>query len=594
MRNLALDRSSPGRAAALLALVSCAVTASQVARADEPVKTSEPRILSEPGEVTDVVDAFDGDDVFDLHLTLGYQYTSKHSNIRRESFINTASNPGLSSGGFINSNMNVAAYSESTSRLNTRADIGLYHDIALYLRMPIILSDSRSLDDLNGSAGQQGVVLQGAPGEGPLFSLPFKSPQRSGIDYLAIGADLDIMNQARDRTKPTWMFGFEGRFSLGEPMHACNANPAPGQVQCPYPSDVNQDGAAGNYATPDNDNVEGQFSGGRSPGVSRGTNALEGHTFISKRIKYIEPYGGFRALFEFQQDRSDFGATDLQGSLVNHPPLQGWMIMGIQVIPWEQREQFQRVTFDARFTGAYRSEGRDYSELFDALGTSSVAYAALAQLRGLHRRSGLPSPDGKPCSVVDQGSQKVYYDRHHRRAGVRHLPSVGERDVAGGRVHQVPARRRLHPRASPHHHARSALQPRLLGRPDEERPLPQHALVHDEQRHHQQHHHHRDPESELSRAHQRGRPAFSRRGHQHLGRVGQWRRDVLMARAALPRGRSRAASFAGAAAVALAFTLPALAKRARSQKSATTMPRTRRRPRCRSCRPCPSRPTARA
>ena len=41
------------------------------------MKAGEPRMLSEPGEVTDVVDAFDGDDLFDLHLTLGYQYTWK-------------------------------------------------------------------------------------------------------------------------------------------------------------------------------------------------------------------------------------------------------------------------------------------------------------------------------------------------------------------------------------------------------------------------------------------------------------------------------------------------------------------------------------
>ena len=53
--------------------------------------------------------------------------------------------------------MNVAKYDETTSRLNTRADIGLYHDIALYLRMPIILSNDRKLSDLNGSASVQNI-----------------------------------------------------------------------------------------------------------------------------------------------------------------------------------------------------------------------------------------------------------------------------------------------------------------------------------------------------------------------------------------------------------------------------------------------------
>src|SRR4051794_27912452 len=138
---------------ASLALV--ALGATRGARADEPVKAGEPRILAEPGEVTDVVDAFDGDDLFDLHLTLGYQFTSKGAHVRRETFIGGANNPQLSTGDFINSNMNVATYAETTSRLNTKAEIGLYHDIALILRMPIILSNDRKLDDLSGSASQQ-------------------------------------------------------------------------------------------------------------------------------------------------------------------------------------------------------------------------------------------------------------------------------------------------------------------------------------------------------------------------------------------------------------------------------------------------------
>jgi hypothetical protein len=166
------------------------------ARADEPRQAGEPRMLSEPGEITNVIDAFDGDDVFDLHLSLGYQYTWKRAHIRRETTIGSAANPGLSTGGFTSGNMNVATYEENTSRLTTRADIGLYHDIALFLRMPIILSNDRKLSDLSGSASQQNVVLQGGPNDGSqLFSLPFDSPHRSGIEYLAVGADFGFTNQ---------------------------------------------------------------------------------------------------------------------------------------------------------------------------------------------------------------------------------------------------------------------------------------------------------------------------------------------------------------------------------------------------------------
>ncbi len=384
-----------------------------LSHAEEPRKVSEPSVLREPSEVVQVVDAFDDDDLFDLHLSLGYQSTWTSSKILRESSLSDA---GFSDGGYARANLNVAEYSQRVSRLNTRADVGLYKDLALVIRLPIILSDDRELKGLSGSDKNQTFALAGAPGE-QLFQLPFKSPTRSGVEYLAIGIDASPMNQARDATKPTWLLGIEGRFDVSEPMHACNKSPATvntnselpvgaTQLQCANYSDVNRDGASGGYETGGPaGSLEGAFTGGRKPGVSRGVTALEGHTIVSRRVKYIEPYGGFRALLEFQNSSSDYGATDLKGSLVNHPPLKGTMIFGLNVIPWEIREAFQRLAFDFRFTGTYVSEGRDYSELFDALGTSDAAtlrYPNFAEFQG-------GTGDATGTSVVNPNSQKVYF-----------------------------------------------------------------------------------------------------------------------------------------------------------------------------------------
>jgi hypothetical protein len=394
---------------------------SSLAHAEEPRKVSEPSVLREPSEVVQVVDAFDDEDLFDLHLSLGYQSTWKSAKILRESALTDA---GYSDGGYSRANLNVAEYSQRVSRLNTRADIGLYKDIALVIRLPVILSDDRELKSLDGSDKNQSFALQGAPGE-QLFRLPFKSPTRSGIEYLAIGLDAAPMNQARDATKPTWVIGVEGRFDVSEPMHACsksrtglNVNsgldPAVQQQECAEISDVNRNGIGGEYTRDSAGReftggpLEGTFSGGRKPGVSRGVTAFEAHTFVSRRVKYIEPYGGFRAVFEFQNDGSDYGATDLKGSLVNHPPLRGTMIFGLNVIPWEIREAFQRLAFDLRFTGTYVSEGRDYSELFDALGTSDAStlrYPNFAE----YQDGGLKRADGSSTSVVNPNSQKVYF-----------------------------------------------------------------------------------------------------------------------------------------------------------------------------------------
>jgi len=398
-------RRGPGSPISLAALLALGTTlAATSAFADEPRSATEPRVMQEPGEVVNVIDAFDDGDPFDIAVSLGFQYATKSATILRETNIY---GPGLTSGGFTSNLMNVGSYSEQTSRLVPRVDIGLYKDLALYFRVPIILANSRSLKGLDGSDGQeqQRVVLQGAPGE-QLFRMPFTSPDRSGLEYLAVGIDTSaFMNQARDRTKPTLLFGVEGRFAVGTPMHACNTEPGPGQVSCAHPSDINRNGVS-------DGSLEGVDVGERDPGVTRGTIGLEVHTLVSKRIKYLEPYGGFSALFEFQQDSSDYGITDLEGSLVNRPPIQGTMTLGLMVIPWENREKFGRLTFDMRVQGKYTSEGRDYSELFDAIGSSDAASLRQPQWAKYTRNPSCPTVDscpmGQPISVIDQNSQKTY------------------------------------------------------------------------------------------------------------------------------------------------------------------------------------------
>ena len=243
--------SNPYGPAAYSLIAFALLLSSRTASADEPKKVNEPSVMREPSEIVQVADAFEDDDPFDLHLSLGYQTTWTDANIYRESSIRQE---GLSTGGYTTSNLNVAKYEQQVSRLNTRADIGIFRDIALIVRMPVILSDDRELKGVEGSENQQSLLLRGAPGE-QLFRLPFKSPTRSGIEYLAVGIDFGLMNQARDSTKPTWVIGIEGRFDVDEAMHACNAEPTPlnldptvSQVECADPSDINRNGVAGDLS----------------------------------------------------------------------------------------------------------------------------------------------------------------------------------------------------------------------------------------------------------------------------------------------------------------------------------------------------------
>lgn len=384
-----------------VAALSAPLLAVSPGLADEPRLFTEPSVLREPTELTQVVDAFDDDDPFDVHLSLGFQSSHRFARIRRESSLSQPS----SGAGYVLPNLTVGRYEETTTRLTTRADIGLYRDLALVVRLPIVLANERAIGSSDGSAGRASTILAGLPGE-QLFRLPFEAPTRSGLEYLALGLDAALMNQMRDPVKPTWVIGVEGRFDLGEPMRACSASTEPLNVdgatprRCAHPADVDRDGV------PAESPLEGSFSGNRSPGVSRGVTGLEVHTYVSRRIKHLEPYFGARALFEFPNGNSDYALADWEGSPVTGPPMRATLLAGLTLIPWEVRERFQRVSFDVRITGTYVSKGRDYSELYDALGSSdapSLRHPSFTRYRAN------PDPQSGAPAVLDPDAPRAYF-----------------------------------------------------------------------------------------------------------------------------------------------------------------------------------------
>lgn len=364
-----------GHGWASAALVGAALALVAPARADEPVAAREPRLLRETGENTTVIDAFDEDDPFDANLLLTFRQSWKSANIRRETAL---SQPGLSSGGFVAANENVAAFRQSVSVLEVGGDVGIFRDLALSFRLPIILADARELQDLKNSSSNP-ERLQDPAGD-TLFTVPFKSPTRSGIDWFSVALNYAILNQQRDPSKPNWVIGAETRIAVGPRLHACNDRAV---VKCPDPANP---------------------SVNRDPGISRGMNAVAFHTIFSRRFGYVEPYTAFRMQAEFPQSNSDFGATsDLRGTLLNRPPILGTVMVGMEVFPWERRERFQRLGLDFKVSGTYHSPGRDYSELFDALGSSQAP-----SLRNPNPAAYRAGP-GDFTSVADPNAQRVYF-----------------------------------------------------------------------------------------------------------------------------------------------------------------------------------------
>jgi hypothetical protein len=334
----------------------------------------ELRLFGEPTSYTDVADALDEGDAFDLNVSFGFSRTLTTGTVQRET--NDAAHPEVRSTDVTGARasqafVDVASYENLRNTLHFGLDVGLYHDLALTLRLPVVLSDTRELTSPDGRTPAEvndcRLRMDGTPDPSrcdlsapdpastasvPLFEIPFHSPARSGIPYIELGAAWAIFNQHRSPELPTWLLSVTGRFAMGEPMHACFDEAPAGRDRCP------------------NANPAG---GTLEPGISDGTNGLRLESRASWRGRYMEPYAGlsFQIGWPGSSEKWFEPGGDLAGFMNTLPPRVGELTVGVALIPWEQRARWQRFALDFRITGSYVSEGHSYSALFDALGTSA-------------------------------------------------------------------------------------------------------------------------------------------------------------------------------------------------------------------------------
>ena len=311
---------------------------------------SELRLLSEPTSYTDVIDAFDDEDPFDLNVHVGYVRSQTSADITREVNCDGPScpsdtNPFAGSSRFAD----IAEHNRLVNTLVLGLDVGLWQDLALYGRLPIVLSDTRKLSAPDNATAMEAnrfleITEPGATTPTHLFTVPFESPTRSGIGEVQLGLAWAIMNQHRDPEYPTWVFMIEGHLGVGEDMNPCEAGDA-----------------------------------GCEPGISRGTHALRLETRASHRFRYLEPYGGLTFHVEFPAGAEDEfqPGGDLSGFMNTIPPIVGELTAGVALIPWEHRGRWQRFVIDLRLNAAYISEGHGYSPLYDALGSSNTSYLTI-------------------------------------------------------------------------------------------------------------------------------------------------------------------------------------------------------------------------
>ncbi len=301
--------------------------------------------------VTDVADAIDGDDPFDLNLELTLEYTFQRALLSRENTqVPEAGGPPRS---ILTRELD---YTRHTARLMPRIEVGLFHDLSLFVQWPIRLWDQQFYGFTQGTTAQNSTIARDMTNEPTIDSWPERATEygipgternqqhndwrfdltqegryektRSGIEFPRFGLRFSPVNQERDDTKPT--------ITLQADYKLANV----GFLPLPVALDANDP------------------ADGISTFVADGTHRLHGLAAISKKFFIIDPY--FVLDYNFP-----IGASDAQLGLEPRHDAGFWL--GTEIVPYEYEEFDQKLAIDVGVTGRYFSPGRDYSELSDAL-----------------------------------------------------------------------------------------------------------------------------------------------------------------------------------------------------------------------------------
>ncbi|HET8938205.1 MAG TPA: hypothetical protein VFN67_32400, partial [Polyangiales bacterium] len=180
-------------------------------------------LLAQPTSYTNVLDAFDGESLPDLSIALTYKRTLGILDIARERSADDARIAGQY--------RPVARSEQLTHGLSLDLAAGVYRDLMVFVRLPLVLSDKRSLSQSPDAARND---PQAEPADAssmtvtdrtPLFGHNESSATRSGVPGLDMGVAWGITNQYRTAYLPTWVVQLESRVGLGQVLRPCLVGP---------------------------------------------------------------------------------------------------------------------------------------------------------------------------------------------------------------------------------------------------------------------------------------------------------------------------------------------------------------------------------
>jgi len=312
------------------------------------------QIPAQAAEATRVVSAGDDDNPYDLNLSLFFSHETRKGNLMRES---TSATGGVD-------RVADQVFQQNRDTLNMRMDVGLLPDIGLYLNLPLVISDTRTLSfdndaggcpsakcaDVSNSSLLRDQILPGFGQSsygldaihGRSFSSPssqtFAGPKRQGLAYLGFGLNWAMFNQKRVASEPTWIVGFEARVDVSKTMKFDPKAPK------------------------------------ENTAVGLGYHQLLVNTMASRRFGPLEPYVGGWYMFPIKTAGSPFEKQGLGSNAFSDPQHRAFLTAGMEATVWERPEGHQSISLELRVNMETRFLGLARSDLWEPLsGSASCA-----------------------------------------------------------------------------------------------------------------------------------------------------------------------------------------------------------------------------
>lgn len=283
-------------------------------------------------ELTTVMSAADKADPFDGMLSISYDWQLRQTLISRE-FQCDPTIAGCPSQPMIVTKPELKSKRVSHN-MNIDLRFGLYHDLELNIRLPIVIQDQLNLGFATGVDRRNSQV---DPGLGrSLFEVPNNGQIRSGFGDMAIGIRWAPLVQWRQPKHPNLVFDVTYTAPSGKVREAYNT------------------------------------------AVGMGLHQLHIEVAASKLWRFIEPYFSIFGDLRFPSpERTLFTDYGAEAQILTGPGQKLGMKMGAEWFPWrwprKDNKPGQYLSIDTGLAMSYTFRGREATDLFEALGSSSCA-----------------------------------------------------------------------------------------------------------------------------------------------------------------------------------------------------------------------------